>query len=69
MFFHFYEFYFRISFKNLFVKFFKKDCTKRSNLFILYLIFMLEVCVGNHRPHHLRLLLPRQRQGKEEHLK
>ena len=67
MFFHFYEFYFRISFKNLFVKFFKKDCTNRYNLFIFYLIFMLEVCVGNHRPHHLRLLLPRQTRGKEEH--
>ena len=68
MFFHFYEFYFRISFKNFFVKFFKKDCTKRSNLFI-FLFFMLEVCVGNHRLHHLRLLLPRQQRGKEEHLK
>ena len=68
MFFHFYEFYFRISFKNLFVKFFKKDCTKRSNLFI-FLFFMLVVCVGNHRPHHLRLLLPRQKRGKGEHLK
>ena len=68
MFFHFYEFYFRISFKNLFVKFFKKDCTKRYNLFI-FLFFMLEICVGNHKPHHLRLLLPRLKQGKEEHLK
>ena len=69
MFFHFYEFYFRISFKNLFVKFFKKDCTKRYNLFIFCLSFMLVVCVGNHKPHHLRLLLLRQKRGKGEHLK
>ena len=67
MFFHFYEFYFRISFKNLFVKFFKKDCTKRYNLFIFYLILMLEVCGGNRRLHHSRLLLPRQKLGKEGH--
>ena len=46
----------------------KKIAPNGNNLSIL-ILFMLVVCVGNHKLHHLQLLQSKQRQGKEGHLK